>query len=869
MSDPAHQPSAGTPGDPSPVTAPTTPAESVRAAIVDGRCVVVHGDAGIGKSRLLDEALSMLPADDAVAVVDLPSDLRDDGAQVPLLHRLLGPDLPTVLLPDRLAAWARSAAGGATPLLRVEGAQLLDDVSAHAIGTLAAGGAVGLVATTRSDPLLVAAFPEIPADRVERFTLRPLDTASVEAVLIDILGGYPTEDTVHRLWAASAGNPFQLLELVRDQRERGTLVERDGIWVWTGARAVSRGVLDAVLHDLALLGPGERAALELVAVAGPLPADAAQEPAGPAGLHRLLRLGLLRAVSTGIPTGASATVQLVHPAYADVVSAQISARRRREIAERARRWHEDPVGGPATDPGRRPGGSASVPRVLDASHAAVLNDDPSAAVELTSAALRNQTADLDRVAILTARSDAHLHLQDTDAALADLAAARTALESLPPSEHVLAAHARTVRLEAMTTHFLRGDLDETLQLLDRAATWLARDTGPERDRSMRAMQAMQALRLAHLAWHGLHAEMLEDALALLAQPGHPEDLLPLAGPTGYALAHAGRFPEAADLCRRFDVIARSGGDMHRWEPSVISLVRLCVLVWSGRLEEAQAADAPSASLEDTVPAHQVDRVGLHQRRGILAAARGDWGAARTDLRAANARLRLRDSLGILAHSLSWEAYVAAASGDTRAAIDLVDEIELTPRRCSLVTGAEIDLHVIDALIWADDPRALTRAADLAHEARRDGLAGVELEALHRLTLLAGAPTVRGVLGGDPGAHVEVLRSRVDGPRQLAMLDHLHAMITQQQELVDGAAAALARTGLRLPTGTSAGMLLTAREHEIAGLAAGGMSSRAIAQRLTLSVRTVDSHLSNAFTKLGLHSRAGLEQALGALRMPRR
>jgi len=51
--------------------------------------------------------------------------------------------------------------------------------------------------------------------------------------------------------------------------------------------------------------------------------------------------------------------------------------------------------------------------------------------------------------------------------------------------------------------------------------------------------------------------------------------------------------------------------------------------------------------------------------------------------------------------------------------------------------------------------------------------------------------------------------------------------------------------------------LTAREREIAGLAAAGLSSRAIADRLTLSVRTVDSHLSRVFAKLGVTSRAQL------------
>jgi DNA-binding NarL/FixJ family response regulator len=56
--------------------------------------------------------------------------------------------------------------------------------------------------------------------------------------------------------------------------------------------------------------------------------------------------------------------------------------------------------------------------------------------------------------------------------------------------------------------------------------------------------------------------------------------------------------------------------------------------------------------------------------------------------------------------------------------------------------------------------------------------------------------------------------------------------------------------------------LTRREREVATLAAAGLSSRSIAERLVLSKRTVDNHLSQVFAKLGLHSRTELPAALG-------
>jgi DNA-binding NarL/FixJ family response regulator len=51
--------------------------------------------------------------------------------------------------------------------------------------------------------------------------------------------------------------------------------------------------------------------------------------------------------------------------------------------------------------------------------------------------------------------------------------------------------------------------------------------------------------------------------------------------------------------------------------------------------------------------------------------------------------------------------------------------------------------------------------------------------------------------------------------------------------------------------------LTARQQEVAALVAGGLSNRAVAERLHLSVRTVESHVARALDTLGLADRAQL------------
>jgi DNA-binding CsgD family transcriptional regulator len=55
--------------------------------------------------------------------------------------------------------------------------------------------------------------------------------------------------------------------------------------------------------------------------------------------------------------------------------------------------------------------------------------------------------------------------------------------------------------------------------------------------------------------------------------------------------------------------------------------------------------------------------------------------------------------------------------------------------------------------------------------------------------------------------------------------------------------------------------LTKRERQIAVLAAKGMSNGEIAEHLTVSVRTIEGHLLNAYAKLGITTRTALIEVL--------
>jgi DNA-binding NarL/FixJ family response regulator len=57
------------------------------------------------------------------------------------------------------------------------------------------------------------------------------------------------------------------------------------------------------------------------------------------------------------------------------------------------------------------------------------------------------------------------------------------------------------------------------------------------------------------------------------------------------------------------------------------------------------------------------------------------------------------------------------------------------------------------------------------------------------------------------------------------------------------------------------VLLTSREREIAHLVSTGMTNTAIAEKLFVSVRTVESHLRQIYRKLDVPNRATLTRAL--------
>jgi DNA-binding CsgD family transcriptional regulator len=119
---------------------------------------------------------------------------------------------------------------------------------------------------------------------------------------------------------------------------------------------------------------------------------------------------------------------------------------------------------------------------------------------------------------------------------------------------------------------------------------------------------------------------------------------------------------------------------------------------------------------------------------------------------------------------------------------------------------------------------------------------------------------------------EAMETRIGAPGEAAIVRLAHARMLAQrdepgdrrraQELAEQAALTGRRLGMDLVLAgvnelTETRQPLTAREREIAMLVADGLANRAIAERLVLSERTVETHVRNALTKLDLANRTQL------------
>lgn len=302
---------------------------AVRRWLALGRDVVVRGEDGSGRSRVL----RMVLADASRRGV--PSVLLSAAGSAPL-SALRGH--PSVLAdrvpatPGPLTAWLAGELRGRRAVLLVDDLDALDGPSTEVVLAALRQTSATLVATTgqdltgHPDPVISALVAErAPAE--ER--LPPLSFTGVARLLAEVLHAPADVALTSSIAARSGGNPRVALALLDAGRFTGAIAQVDGRWRKVGA--LDDVPVDAVAHALATrLPPEQVAALELLAAAGTVPADAAADVLGEPVVQALVAAGRLRRHGAG----AAATVTVAPPAFATALRARLTPDRRAALARR-------------------------------------------------------------------------------------------------------------------------------------------------------------------------------------------------------------------------------------------------------------------------------------------------------------------------------------------------------------------------------------------------------------------------------------------------------------------------------------------------------------------------------------------------------
>jgi DNA-binding NarL/FixJ family response regulator len=501
------------------------------------------------------------------------------------------------------------------------------------------------------------------------------------------------------------------------------------------------------------------------------------------------------------------------------------------------------------------------------------------------------------------------HLAENDAATAIAAMDRIRMH-LDDQDPVAAA---TVALHrASLLSFGQGHLDEASEACEQARAWFevaGDDTGILLSRNERAWVHGSAGQL--LDQYRVASAVLDDAEA----GGHLRAATQAAGTAAYAAGWLGRFDEAEDLFAR--AYAHAAATTNPYRVAWVHAQRGCMRSVSGRLldglddvSHALEADhrAPDAiayedlahclwlagRLDDALDALRRSAA----RRSIRGSRRRAWGvalAARLHLELGQPQ-QARSSLDVAADTYDsrhflvwglWHPWCAALlawhdDGPSTAHDLLVGLASDLAAQGARPYEALVQADISDVAMDAADPRNAARAAaratalaDAVGGALLDGLAALaqaranHIEGHHAEAAEQARQAAEHV--GSAGyrlLHAQALdvrgRALADQDRELAI-----GALEQAAEAFGAGGAAwrrdrtlseLARLGSRGRRAAAAIRgpgALTARELEVATLAAQGLTAREIGERLFIGQRTVESHLSNCYPKLGITSKREL------------
>jgi DNA-binding CsgD family transcriptional regulator/tetratricopeptide (TPR) repeat protein len=853
---------------------------------VGSRAVVLAGAPGVGKTRLAMEALGLLEARGFVvrwAAATQAASSIPFGAVAHLLPRLgeTAPDRADLL--RRSVDGLVAAAGDRGLVVGIDDAHLLDDSSAALVHQLATATPVNVLVTVRSgtsspDPI-VALWKDTVADR---FEIQALSDAEVAQLVGEALGGQVDGRTVRTLWRLTQGNPLYLRELILGGLDSGNLTRAGGVWRWDGAMVTSPRLVELIEARFGRLDPGVLELLELLALGEPIGVQLVERLADPQVLAVADRKGLLMTDEAG----RRVQVRLAHPLYTEVIRAQVSPLRARavyrqlaEAVEAAGARRRDDTLRVATwrlEAGQS--GSSAPGQMTSAARLAMAVFDFRLAERLArAAAAAGSEVEAERVVGLALLGQG----RPEDAELI--------LASLTPS-----AGTDQQRLQVAITRAF--NLYWILDLPARAKAVLQHVEPVLTDPGSRAELA--AVLSSLLLYGGGINQALRALEPVLADPdAAPRSTLQALVVATPALFHAGRSEQAIEAAQRaFELEDQIGEEIIPWSHLQVAWNLDNAYLAAGRTEDAETLAKTCYQQALGQSSWRIEQALWAGWLGQIARARGQVRTAMRWLREA-ATLTDNDArLPFMPQVLGELAHAAALAGDLDAAQAALE----AAKRYTADAARLFHLWVALARPWEAVARgerstAVALAMELAEQARSRGQVTFQLQALHDVARL-GEPSrvsrwlheasagVEGQLAPLYVAHADALSSHdamaldrvASGFAGLGLnllAAEAGAEAAGHHQAAGRRTAAIAATikadaltaqceGARTPAlDARQAHDLTPRELEIATMAARGLSSKEIAGRLIVSVRTVDNTLRQVYAKLAVNKRADLRLLL--------
>jgi DNA-binding CsgD family transcriptional regulator/tetratricopeptide (TPR) repeat protein len=841
------------------------------------RGALVAGEAGVGKTRLVREALSSLQESHVETVT-----ATESGCDIPFgaFAHLLPEDLRHVDRIDLLAFIGRHLVERAAQLpfvLTVDDAHLLDGSSAALVQYLAEHSRAKVLIAMRSHEIAPDAIVGLyRSGLLKRLELQPISQEEFGLLLEMVLGEQVESATSDRMWQITEGNVLFAHELIADALAADTLVLRHGVWRWSGRVERAPRLREMIASRLKGLDTPDRRVLQLISLAEPLDCTAVEQIISEGSLSNLEILGLVAIDTEARPT----SVRLGHPLIGEVLRASMPGSARRVLTRALITYFAQQ--------------KEFKPDVLLrlAVWKEAIGDQVDAGTLVDAAQMANQLGD-HRLAEQLARA---VLPQIAFKARLELGWALIGQARYEDAVEVLLSILATPEVDDSDLERLADAIAQAvghgLGRIDDAGKFIAMIEGNVTDPEISAL--IRCHRANLLAFHCRYLEAAELGSEALRCTANDTVRLRALTSVGTSLVMAGRTDEVLDLTDSALPMALRLSDRFPRAPAWVLGTRLSALALNGRISEA------ICEIEQMMPSTP---------RGSVLAAQGGTLLGRLYLlqgRAATARRLLFDAAATARENpaVREPSWCVALAGEAEALLGHTQEAMSLAEEAVSLRRTEVLAYEVDerrALAWVEvQAGRISSAIDQLWEA--SALAGIRgqrcfnLLILHDLLRLGEtqavshiaelAPLVDGALAGAVAGHANAVSSGAPEDIELAAQRFEEiGLLLIGAELFAAASVGYRQKGLRVRAtaarkastrlamaceGTRTQPLLwvdtsetslTRRQREIAVRAAQGSTNAQIAVELSVSERTVESHLYSVFAKLGISERSQLAQGM--------